>query len=100
MGQKPRAAALICELMEMYIAKSKDMLQEQQELAKKLKGNCPGAATRGRNGHQEGQTAPGLWNGPGYRARRPQRTPGKALEAATAGQEMTPIHGTPSPFPG
>ena len=38
MGQKPRAAALICELMEMYIAKSKDMLQEQQELAKKLKG--------------------------------------------------------------
>lgn len=38
MGQKPRAAALICELMEMYIAKNKDVLQEQQELAKKLKG--------------------------------------------------------------
>ncbi|GEM_PF-2939281 len=31
-------SALICELMEMYVAKNKDVLQEQQELAKKLKG--------------------------------------------------------------
>lgn len=31
-------SALICELMEMYIAKNKGVLQEQQELAKKLKG--------------------------------------------------------------
>lgn len=48
MGQKPRAAALICELMEMYIAKSKDRKGKQPPAY----GMAPDTGQGGHNGHQ------------------------------------------------